>query len=782
MADVASGSVLLTPRFDGLTSSITSQLNGAFSSAGSIANGAGSKAGDGFSAGMAAKTGAVVGVVSAITSRALNSISSALGSAIQRVDTMNNFPKVMKNLGYSGDEATASIQKMSKAIDGLPTSLPALTGMVQQLAPLCSNLDEATDIGIAFNNMCLASGASTADVSRAMQQYSQILAKGKPEMQDWRTLQEVMPGQLNQVAKALLGASAGSGDLFDALKSGKVSMADFNSAVMQLNKEGIDGFASFEQQARDATEGIGTAISNIPNRVARAMQGVINAIGAVNISSAINGFSSQFAVIGDAIATVVYGVKDVAGAAMDGLASAFGQVAAALPPGLLDGIASAFQTLAPAIVTAAGAFVILLPAVAGISKAIALAKGVESLGAVLTSVAGGPVALAVAGVLAVVAAFAALYNTNETVRNAVNAAWTQIQAAAAIVWPYIQLGITTACAAIQAVIMAVWPLIQQIVVGVVGAIQSFVMTAWPIIQTIFTTVMTAILAIVQTVWPIIQAVVTAAMAVIQAVVQTVMALISGDWSGVWAGIQAVASAIWSGIQSIVSAAIGVVSGVISSVLSTISGVWSSVWNGIKGAFSSIWNGIKSAASSGVNAVYATVTGIKDKILGFFSGAGTWLMDSGRAILNGLKDGIMGAVGSVTSAVSGALSKIRGLFPFSPAKYGPFSGHGYTTYSGRALMGDFGKSIASAATGTASVASRAMGTVRNALVADPLTFSADAGIGVTGGFGSLRAADVGADAGSSTNYYINAQATDDRRVIEAVKLLVSRASRQSRVYA
>ena len=57
---------------------------------------------------------------------------------------------------------------------------------------------------------------------------------------------------------------------------------------------------------------------------------------------------------------------------------------------------------------------------------------------------------------------------------------------------------------------------------------------------------------------------------------------------------------------------------------------------------------------------------------------------------------MGAVDSVAGAVSGALSDIRGLFPFSPAKWGPFSGRGYTSYSGKALMGDFGKSIVKAA--------------------------------------------------------------------------------------
>ena len=43
-----------------------------------------------------------------------------------------------------------------------------------------------------------------------------------------------------------------------------------------------------------------------------------------------------------------------------------------------------------------------------------------------------------------------------------------------------------------------------------------------------------------------------------------------------------------------------------------------------------------------------------------------------------------------------LSNIRKLFPFSPAKEGPFSGTGYTTYSGRALMRDFGGAIAAEA--------------------------------------------------------------------------------------
>ena len=713
MADVASGSVLLTPKFDNLTSSIADQLDGAFSGASKIGGRAGSDAGGKFSSGLSAKAGAVMGLVSSVTSKAFDAISNSLGSAIGRVDTMNNFPKVMKNLGYSSDDASASIKKMSASIDGLPTSLPALTGMVQQLAPLCGSLDEATNIGIAFNDMCLASGASTADVSRAMQQYSQILSKGKPELQDWKTLQEVMPGQLNQVAKALIGPTANSKDLYNALKDGSITMGDFNNAVMKLDTEGVDGFASFAQQAKDSTQGIGTALDNISNRVAKAVQTIINAFGAENISGAINAFSGSFGKTADAIATVIYGIKDVVSKGVSGIASVFDQIKSALPSGFLDGIVNAFNQLAPAIAPAITAFTLLLPAMGGMQKVFGIVSGFKSLGAALSAVAGGPVGLIIAAIAAVVVGLAALYNTNDNVRNAINSAWSGIQSAAAQVWPYIQQAVTTA-----------FSVIQTIITTVMNVIMAVISVVWPIIQTVFSTACAVIAAVINSVWPVIQTVITTVMQVIDAVISTVLAAINGDWNVVWTGIQSIIETVWTGIQNIVSSAIGAVSSIISSVLSTISGVWSSTWGTtIKGSFSSIWDGIKSAAASGIYSVYTTVTGIKDKIVGFFSGAGSWLVESGKSILNGLKDGIEGAIGSVTSAVSGAVENIRGLFPFSPAKWGPFSGHGYTTYSGKALMGDFGKSIVGASSSTAAMAERAMGTVSDALVAQPVDFSA-----------------------------------------------------------
>lgn len=251
----------------------------------------------------------MAGITSNVFSKVASVVTSSLGSAVDRADQMNNFPKVMKNLGYSATDAAASIKKITNALDGLPTTSSAMTGMVQQLAPLTSNLDEATDIALAFNNAMLAGGASTMEQENALTQYTQMLSAGKVDMQAWRSIQAAMPGQLNQVAEAMLGAGKNSNDLYEAMKNGSISFDDFNKKVMELNQNGFGKYASFAQQAKDATQGIGTAMENVQNRVAKAVQKVIEAVGVENIAGAINGFSSQFGKIGDAAAGMVTGVK-----------------------------------------------------------------------------------------------------------------------------------------------------------------------------------------------------------------------------------------------------------------------------------------------------------------------------------------------------------------------------------------------------------------------------------------------------------------------------------------
>ena len=333
--NLATAYVPIVPSMEGVGKAIEKAFGDASQNAGSKGGG---QAGKGFASGLLAK-GGIIGAAAAVTTKAMGVISNSIGSAVGRADQMNNFPKVMKNLGYSSQDAAASIKKISNALDGLPTTSSAMTGMVQQLAPLTSNLDEATDIALAFNNAMLAGGASTMEQENALTQYTQMLSAGKVDMQAWRSIQAAMPGQLNQVAEAMLGAGKNSNDLYEAMKNGSISFDDFNKKVMELNQNGFGKYASFAQQAKDATQGIGTAMENVKNRVAKAVQKVIEAVGVENIAGAINGFSSQFGKVGDAAASMVTGVKgwfgkvgDAAASMVTGVKGWFGKAAQAAQP------------------------------------------------------------------------------------------------------------------------------------------------------------------------------------------------------------------------------------------------------------------------------------------------------------------------------------------------------------------------------------------------------------------------------------------------------------------
>lgn len=268
------------------------------------------------------KTGALFGNAWSVAAGSLiakgitkigSSISDNLGRAISRVDTINNFPKVMTALGYSSEEASSSVSAISDAIDGLPTALDAAVSDIQKLSATMGNLNtgmvNATSVGIALNNMFLAGGKGTQAASNAMEQYNQMLAAGKADMQSWRSILDAAPGQLKQLAQTLLGATATQEDLRQAINDGIISFDQMNEAIVQLNQNGGDGFASFEEQARSATGGIGTALENVQNRIGKAISKIIDHIGSEKIAEAINGISAGFSGVADA----VIGIMDFLG-------------------------------------------------------------------------------------------------------------------------------------------------------------------------------------------------------------------------------------------------------------------------------------------------------------------------------------------------------------------------------------------------------------------------------------------------------------------------------------
>ena len=227
--------------------------------------------------GGAIKTGGAMALGMKGLDIAIGSVRSHMGAAVDRFDTIQKFPKVMEQLGFSADKAADVMNnKLGPGIEGLPTAMDEIVRSTQSIALITGDLDGAADTAIALNNAFLASG------SRGLTQYTQMLTTGKVDMQSWRTLLETMSPALNQVAKEFgyTGATA-KNDLYNALKDGTITFDQFNKKLIELS-EAEGGFA---EQARTQSTGIRTSFQNIGTAVTKGLANSITALEELSKSS-----------------------------------------------------------------------------------------------------------------------------------------------------------------------------------------------------------------------------------------------------------------------------------------------------------------------------------------------------------------------------------------------------------------------------------------------------------------------------------------------------------------
>ena len=275
----------------------------------------------------------VAGVgVTKVIGATMNVLSSSFDGAINRFDTMQSYPKVMKSLGFEVEQSQKSVAKLNQSVQGLPTSLADVVTTSKSLAAVTGNIDKATDTTIALNHAFLASGSSSEDASRGLQQYSQMLAKGSVDIQSWRTLQETMAPALTKVAKKLGITSGNANELYEALKNGTITFDEFNDAMIECDTE-TGGFA---ESALEASKGVKTSMTNIKSAVENLEQGFMSAMNNMMKSKALGGLVDNL----EKIKSKIYDFRNsIMESKDDGLTWDF-------KPGVLENVSKAMDWLA----------------------------------------------------------------------------------------------------------------------------------------------------------------------------------------------------------------------------------------------------------------------------------------------------------------------------------------------------------------------------------------------------------------------------------------------------
>lgn len=274
--------IQIKPSMKGMTSAIRSGLSG-------VGTKEGEDAGKGFSAGFAAKMGIISGITQQAFAKVASTISNQLGDAVYRADTLNRFPKVMEMMGYSSEDAAKSVEKLREGVKGIPTSLADVVKGTQRLAGITGDVGKASDWALAISDAMLITTGDVNEASRGMEQFMQILARGKPSGNDWNTIMEVASPIMEKLAQSLGYTSAAlGGDFYTALQKGTLSTEDMMKALVDLDKNGGAGIEALSTQVRTATGGIASTITNLQQSISNALVDIIQEIGSENIESIIN--------------------------------------------------------------------------------------------------------------------------------------------------------------------------------------------------------------------------------------------------------------------------------------------------------------------------------------------------------------------------------------------------------------------------------------------------------------------------------------------------------------
>lgn len=474
-------------------------------------------------------------------SKGISVINSNLDAAISRVDIMNNFPKVMSNLGISAEESEEAINLLSDKLKGLPTSIDSAASSVQRFTSKNGDVKKSAQLFLAVNNAILAGGSAPQTQASALEQLSQAYAKGKPDMMEWRAIQTAMPAQLKQIAKAMGYADAATLGEAVRAKDGEKVFSKMMDTMMKMNTEGVGGFKSFEEQARNATGGIQTSVTNMKTAFVRGIADIIK-----QVDKALEPFGG------------LSGVINTVGQIGEKIFKKLGKALTIVITNLISfgkWVVKNKQWIIPLV----GAIGTLVATFMTIKKVIEIIKSVQTAMLLLkTTIMANPVVAIIAGITAVIAALVLLYNNCEGFRNFVNG-WLN---------------------GFKIMIKGIANFIKSAINVVIDFISTQINGFINVFKTIFITI---------PVW----------------IYNTIIAPIGNFFAGMWNGLKTGAQNAWNGIKSVFSTVASFFKSIFTNAWNGVKAVFSTggkIFTGIKDGIVSAFKNIVNAIIKGINRV------------------------------------------------------------------------------------------------------------------------------------------------------------------------------------
>ncbi|VDG98911.1 Phage-related protein [Lysinibacillus sphaericus] len=623
--------------------------------------------------------------------KAIDLVKNSLGKAFGRIDTMEQFARVMTTLTGSSKKADQVLATVNETVKGTAYGLDVGAKAVQNFVTSNMDVDKATMTFKSWSDAVAFYGDGTNDtlagVSDAL---AKATAKGKIQMDTMNRLAEAgIPAM--QIYADATGQSVES--VAKQMEKGKIDAGEFMDVMNDAFINGTTGFKSIDGAAKEAGASWTGSFDNMKAAVARGTIAIIQSIDNMLTSNGLPDMREMIAIFGkkfeealkmaaDAVPVVMDALKKLKTGidnlltskglpTMDEMVKKVGQqfreVISNIVASLPDVIAKfkefyeGLKPWLPLLISIATGIVTYNAAVVGIAKAqlawnavmkvtTALAKAQRAAHLAMIVSGGGLKGV----ILALKAAMRAL-NLTILLNPWALAAAAAIAAVTLIIiyWKPISKFFIKLWAAIKESGLAIWDVLKEKWAFAVEGLKSL----WASVQDFFVGLWTSISDGAKGLW---NGVVTDWNSVIGAIKNAWNSMIQ-FFKNLWMNISTKAIGIWDSVTAKVKAVVTVIKTVFAPLIEFYGSLWTeiagftqrhlqrivefitSAWTNIQAITSSAWELIK-------NLVLGPVLLLLDLLRGDFAGfaidlAAIWenIKTAAGTIWNGLKDIIAGSV-------------------------------------------------------------------------------------------------------------------------------------------
>ncbi|MDR9792676.1 phage tail tape measure protein [Aeribacillus pallidus] len=522
-------------------------------------------------------------------------------------------------------------------------------------APVVSSL------GVSLEELAAATGIM-ADVGIRGEQAGTTLRGGLVQLlkpaEKTAKMMESMGIQVTDANGKFIGLAGVIREFQDAMK-GMTDTQKLATLSQIVGTEAASGFLALMKAGPSEIEKMTKALENSGGASKKAAEQMMGGIGGA-LEELSGAFETLSILIGSQLAPYIQTFATW----LSGLIQRFNEASPAVQKFVAIGLAlTAGLTGLIAVLGAVAAGIgFMITGIMPLISAIAQAGGVTALLSGALAFLANPITLTIAGITALVAAFAFAYSQFEGFRNVINSVFstlmTFVQPALTAVTTFIREQIT----ALSEWWRQIWPDLSLAFMNIWNGIVAFITPILNTILAIFKFVWPAVEYIVKSVWENIKGVIEGAIAVITGIIQAFSALFTGDWD-----------ALWNAIKQIISGAIEFVWNLFNlllygrllkagtALLNGLKAVFSAGWNAIKTntskVFTSIWNFLKNIWNSTVNFFKNTLNGIRATFMNVFNAVRSFVSN----VFSNIRTIISNAIKSIKDFVSSGLDNIRKFF-------------------------------------------------------------------------------------------------------------------------